>query len=297
MLDSTLEFMAFSRWPEEARTVLTLTALLIAALIARRILLRVLTGFFDTLAKRLPSVEERRRVETLGRVFRHTISVVLLVMIGMMALNTLGIPIAPILGAAGVAGVAIGFGAQSLVKDFFTGVFLLLEDQIRVGDVVEIAGKTGVVENLTLRRTKLRSYDGGVHYVPNGLITTVTNHSTEFAFAVIEVAVFYRENIERLFAMMRDVAAELRADASFAGAITDDLEISGIENWSDLSMTVRCRIKVRPLEQWRVRREFLKRLNLAFHRAGVEVPSHFKVGADAAASSQEVRNRVSGTAP
>ena len=232
-----------------------------------------------------------------GRVFRHTISVVLLVMIGMMALNTLGIPIAPILGAAGVAGVAIGFGAQSLVKDFFTGVFLLLEDQIRVGDVIEIAGKTGVVENLTLRRTKLRSYDGGVHYVPNGLITTVTNFSTEFAYAVVEVAVFYREDVDRIFMLLRNIATELRADPAYSRAITDDLEISGIENWSDLSMTVRCRIKVRPLEQGRVRREFLKRLNLAFHRAGIAVPSHFKLAPEDATSTQEVRNRVSGTAP
>lgn len=277
MLDTFLDFMAFSRWPDEARTILTLILLLTVALIARRVLLRLLAGFFETLAKRLPSVEEQRRVETLGRVFRHTISVVLLVMIGMMALNTLGIPIAPILGAAGVAGVAIGFGAQSLVKDFFTGIFLLLENQIRVGDVVEIAGKTGVVESLTLRRTKLRSYDGGVHFVPNGLITTVTNHSTEFAYAVVEVAVFYREDVERIFGLLREIAIELRGDPAFAQAITDDLEISGIENWSDLSMTVRCRIKVRPLEQGRVRREFLKRLNLAFHRSGVAVPSQFKL--------------------
>src|SRR5690606_23855286 len=111
----------------------------------------------------------------------------------------LGVAIAPILGAAGVAGIAIGFGAQSLVKDFFTGFFLLVENQIRVGDVVEIAGKSGVVESLSLRRTKLRAYDGSVHYVSNGLITTVTNMSTEFAFAVVDVRVSYRDDIDRVF--------------------------------------------------------------------------------------------------
>ena len=130
---------------------------------------------------------------------------------------------------AGVAGVAIGFGAQSLVKDFFSGMFLLLENQIRVGDVVEIAGKTGVVEELTLRRTKLRSFDGAVHYVSNGLITTVSNFSTEFAFAVADVSVSYREDLDHVYSVMRSTAAELREDPGFQTAIVDALEIAGVE--------------------------------------------------------------------
>src|SRR5690606_2238405 len=124
-------------------------------------------------------------------------STVIVVVAATLVLNQLGVSIAPILGAAGVVGIAIGFGAQSLVKDVFTGFFLLIENQIRVGDVVEIAGKAGSVEEISLRRMKLRAYDGSVHYISNGLITTVTNMSTAFAVAVVDLAVAFRERLHR----------------------------------------------------------------------------------------------------
>lgn len=272
MIESWLEYFAQTEWSPQWATAATLVAVLIAAFVARRVLLNVLARFFLALAARSPSHEERKRIETLARVLRHAASLTLIVVAVLVGLNTVGVSIAPILGAAGVAGVAIGFGAQSLVKDFFSGMFLLLENQIRVGDVVEIAGKTGVVEELTLRRTKLRSFDGAVHYISNGLITTVSNFSTEFAFAVADVSVSYREDLDHVYAVMRSTAATLRDDDMFRAAIVDALEIAGVEQLADSAIVIRCRMKTVPAEQWRVRREFLKRLKIAFDREGISIP-------------------------
>lgn len=272
MSESWFNSLAQIEWSPEWATAATLVVALIAAFVVRRVVLNLLARFFDALAARSPSLEEKKRIATLARVLRHAASLTLIIVAVLVGLNTIGVSIAPILGAAGVAGVAIGFGAQSLVKDFFSGMFLLLENQIRVGDVVEIAGKTGVVEELTLRRTKLRSFDGAVHYVSNGLITTVSNFSTEFAFAVADVGVSYREDLDHVYSVMRATAAELRTDSSFSAAIVDALDIAGVEQLADSAIVIRCRMKTLPAEQWRVRREFLKRLKLAFDREGISIP-------------------------
>ena len=272
MFESWLNALANTEWSPQWATAASLIGVLIAAFIVRSLVLKVLARFFVALSARSPSIEERKRIETLARVLRHAASLTLIVVAVLVGLNTIGVSIAPILGAAGVAGVAIGFGAQSLVKDFFSGMFLLLENQIRVGDVVEIAGKNGVVEELTLRRTKLRSFDGAVHYISNGLITTVSNFSTEFAFAVADVGVSYREDLDHVFSVMRATAAELREDPQFSAAVVDALDIAGVEQLADSAIVIRCRMKTVPAEQWRVRREFLKRLKIAFDREGISIP-------------------------
>jgi len=143
---------------------------------------------------------------------------------------------------------------------------------VRQGDVVEVAGKGGLVEEMTLRYIRLRDYEGSVHYVPNGTITSVTNRSRGFAYAVIDVGVAYREDLDEVYAVMREVAAELRVDPEFADKIEDDLEIAGVDNWADSAVMIRCRFKVKPLEQWGVRRAFLHRLKKAFDAAGIEIP-------------------------
>jgi small conductance mechanosensitive channel len=216
--------------------------------------------------------EQVRRAETLGRVFRYLISVIIALVAGMLVLSELGVSVAPILGAAGVAGLAVGFGAQSLVKDYFTGFFLLLENQLTKGDVVQIADKSGLVEDVTLRYVQLRDYDGNVHFVPNGLISTVTNMSRGFAYAVIDVGVAYRENVDEAFAAMRDAAAALQADPAYASRILDALEIAGVERWDDSAVVLRSRFRVRPLQQWDVRREYLRRLKREFDARGIEIP-------------------------
>ena len=190
----------------------------------------------------------------------------------------LSLPIVFCLGAAGVVGLAVGFGAQALVKDFFTGFFLLLENQVRHGDVVEAASKTGVVEELTLRYLRLRDYSGNVHFIPNGSISTVTNMSQGYAYAVIDAGVAYGESIERVISIMRATGERLREDAEFAGKILDDIEIAGVDAWADSAIVIRCRFRVAPLEQWGVRREYLRRLKEAFDREGIEIPfPHLKL--------------------
>src|SRR5690606_31667046 len=250
---------ALSPYADELRVVVSIAAILLAATLLRHLGWQLLAPFFRRITQRASTIEERRRLDTVVRIARQSLSTVIVVVAATLVLNQLGVSIAPILGAAGVVGIAVGFGAQSLVKDVFTGFFLLIENQIRVGDVVEIAGKSGVVEQLSLRRIKLRSYDGSVHYISNGLITTVTNMSTEFAFAVVDIGVAYREDIDGVYAVMREAAEALRGSPDFGAKIIGDLEIAGVDQWADSAVMIRARIRTLPLEQWGVRREYLKR--------------------------------------
>lgn len=216
--------------------------------------------------------EEKKRVETLGRVFRYVTSVTIIVVAIMLALSEIGVSIAPLLATAGVAGIAIGFGAQSVVKDYFTGIVMLLENQIRQGDIVEVAGKAGFVEEVTLRYVRLRDYQGSVHFVPNGVITTVTNLSRNFAFAVIDIGVSYRSDIDQVFDIMRDVSSALRHDPEFGDKILDDIEIAGVEQWADSAVMIKARIKVVALWHGPIRREYLRQLKIAFDANNIEIP-------------------------
>ena len=251
---------------------LRIAVILVVAWIAVAVLHRLIRLFRERISARMSDAEAVKRATTLGRVIRYLATVLVTLIAGMLILSEVGISVAPILGAAGVVGIAVGFGAQSLVKDYFTGFFILLENQIRQGDVVTIADIGGLVEEVTLRFVRLRDYDGNVHYVPNGLITTVTNRSRGFAHAVIDVGIGYGEDIDEAFAVMRTVAEELKADPQFGPKILADLDIAGVDNWGDSAIMLRCRFKVAPLEQWAVRREYLRRLKKAFDAAGIEIP-------------------------
>jgi small conductance mechanosensitive channel len=261
-----------SGWRALAITFAHVVIILGLAWLALRLSRRGLARLRARMQQDLADPEQVKRLNTLEQVFRYTISVVIVLVTGMLVLAELGISIAPILAAAGVIGIAVGFGAQSLVKDYFNGLFLLLENQVRQGDVVQIADKSGLVEQMTLRYIRLRDYEGAVHYVPNGTIGTVTNRSRGFAYAVIEVRVAYREDLDEVCAVMREVAAGMRTDPELGPKIEDDLEIAGVDQWADFSVIVRCRFKVKPLEQWDVRRAFLYRLKHAFDAAGIEIP-------------------------
>jgi len=270
-------------WGGPALIALRITLIAIVAWTAAAILNRMIRLFRERIAGRLGDREQVKRAETLGRVFRYIVSVVLSIIAGILILSELGVSIAPILGAAGVVGLAIGFGAQSLVKDYFTGFFLLLENQLTTGDVVEVGGKSGLVEDVTLRFVRLRDYSGNVHYIPNNLITTVTNMSRGFAQAVIDVGVAYREDTDVAVDVMKVVGKELRGDAVYGPKILGDLDIAGVERWDDSAVILRCRFKVAPLEQWGVRREFLRRMKKAFDASGIEIPfPHLTIYAGAA---------------
>jgi moderate conductance mechanosensitive channel len=233
---------------------------------------RLVGGVHGRVVQRIADPEQVRRAETLGRILRYAVSVSVTVIAVLLVLSQLGISITPILGAAGVVGVAVGFGAQSLVRDYFTGISLLLENQLAKGDVVTIVGFTGVVEDLTLRYIQLRDYQGNVHYVPNGLITTVTNMSRGYAYAVIDIGVAYRENLDQVIPVLLDEAERFATQPLVADKILEPFEFAGVEQLGDSAVTLRGRFKVRPLEQWTVRREFLRRIKQRFDLEGIEIP-------------------------
>jgi moderate conductance mechanosensitive channel len=224
------------------------------------------------MAARTAATDELRRIDTVGTAFRYFATVLVVLVAGMLVLGELGISVTPILATAGVAGIAIGFGAQSLIRDYFNGFFLLLEDQIREGDVVEIAGKVGQAEEITLRYVRLRDFDGYVYFVPNGEIKVVVNRTRGFAQAVIDVVVKSSQKVDEAFAVMREVGEELRRDPKYGPSILGDVEIAGIERWEHTGLYLRCRIKVTPLEQWNVRAEFLRRVKAAFEARGIQSP-------------------------
>jgi moderate conductance mechanosensitive channel len=259
-------------WGGPALAALRILLIIIAAWVAIAVLQRLVREARIRIAAHTSDADGVRRAETVGRVVRYLIALVVSALAVMMVLAEVGISLAPILGAAGVVGLAIGFGAQSLVKDYFTGFFILFEDQIRTGDVVTVAGIGGLVEDITLRHVRLRDYDGTVHFVPNNLITTVSNMSRGYAQSVVDIGVAYREDLDEVFSVMREVAATLRLDPAFAERILADLELAGVERWDDSAVALRCRFKVQPLAQWDVRREYLRRLKKAFDERGIEIP-------------------------
>jgi small conductance mechanosensitive channel len=272
--------------------------ILVLAWIAVSLSQRLIRGIRRYMHARATSAEDAKRVDTIGRVFRYIAAVVITLVAGMLVLSELGVSIAPILGAAGVVGVAVGFGAQSLVKDFFSGFFMLLENQIRVGDVVNVSGKSGLVEEVTLRYVRLRDYEGNVHFIPNGEITVVSNFTLDFAYAVVDVGVAYREDADQALEIMRQVAEKMRQDTAFAQKITEPVEVVGVERWDDSAVILRVRFKVLPIEQWNVRREYLKRLKRAFDAAGVEIPyPHVTVYAGQARDGSAPPFRLAPSAP
>ena len=217
--------------------------------------------------------DEISRIETLARVFRAVATIVIILVAGTLILDALGISVAPILATAGVAGLAIGFGAQSLIKDYFAGFFLLFEDQVRQGDVIEVVGKSGVVEDVTLRHVRLRDFDGHVHFVPNGEIKVLTNRTRGFAYATMDIGVAYKSDLDQALALLREVGASLRADPAWRSRIAEDLEVQGVEQLGESAVVLRSRFKVVPaIEQWNVRREFLRRFKKACDERGIEIP-------------------------
>jgi small-conductance mechanosensitive channel len=231
-----------------------------------------LIGGFHRVVERRRGGEDLRRINTVGAVLRNVATVLVVLVAGMLVLGEVGVSVAPILGAAGVAGLAIGFGAQSLIKDYFTGFFLLIEDQIREGDVVELAGKAGEVEEVTLRYVRLRDGDGFVYFIPNGEIKMVVNRTRLFAYAMIDAAILGHHDVEPAQVAMREVGEALRKDPKLGPAILADIEIFGVERWEQWGMGLRCRFKVLAHQRDNVRREFLRRLAGAFDARGIKSP-------------------------
>ncbi|MCF8432103.1 MAG: mechanosensitive ion channel family protein, partial [Melioribacteraceae bacterium] len=219
-----------------------------------------------------PPSESQKRIETLTRLAKQGAILVLWVVIGLTILDQVGVKMGPILASAGIVGIAIGFGAQNLVRDFISGFFITLEGQIRVGDVAIINGTGGLVEKINFRTTVLRDLSGVVHVFPNGAINTLSNVTKEWSAYVFEIGVAYKENTDRVIEVIKKVAEELEKDVEFAKAIIEPIEIFGVDKFADSAVVIKGRIKTKPIRQWTVGREFLKRIKIAFDEKGIEIP-------------------------
>ena len=212
------------------------------------------------------------RLRTIGGLVKNAVNVLVVGAATLMILEEVGVNITPLLTAAGIGGLAVGFGAQNLVRDVISGFFLILEDQIHVGDVVKIDATSGVVESVKLRTVVLRDLSGTVHVIPNGAITTLSNMTKDFAYSVLDVGVAYKEDTDHVVDVLRDVGADVRADADFGPHILDELEILGVDDFADSAVTIKIRIKTRPLKQWMVGRELRRRIKKTFDAQGIEIP-------------------------
>ncbi len=247
--------------------------IVIIAFVVIRVARIVINRSRDRIAlKTKADVEKAKRTETLAGLFEKTIRAIVLTAASLMVLESLGINIGPLLAGAGVIGLAVGFGAQSLVKDVISGFFILLENHMNVGDVVGIAGKDGVIESINLRVTTLRDYSGNVHIIPNGQISVLTNMTKEFSRAVLEIGVAYKENVDEVMQLMKTVAAEMADDPDYSDRILRPMEMSGLDSFGDSSVNIKARIDTRPCEQWNVAREYRRRLKKAFDEKGIEIP-------------------------
>lgn len=244
--------------------VLTFVFLKAAAAITRR-MRRLMT-------RKGADVEYEKRSGTFAELVHWVLRVVILAVAAMVILEEIGVPVAPILATAGVVGLAVGFGAQNLVQDFISGFFLLLEDQVRVGDVIQIGDKSGLVEKVTLRMVVLRGADGGVHFIRNGKIDVVTNLTKEFSYYVFNVGVAYRENVDEVIQVLRSLDEEMRRDPAFKNDILAPLDVQGLDSFDASSVNLKARIKTRPSKQWGIGREFNRRIKLKFDALNIEMP-------------------------
>jgi small conductance mechanosensitive channel len=217
-------------------------------------------------------LERKKRIQTLGQLLRVVATLLVAGVATLMTLSLFSVDIRPILTGAGIAGLAVGFGAQNLVRDIIAGFFLILEDQVRLGDVVSINGKSGLVEAIRLRTIALRSQDGTVHVIPNGVINELSNMTKDYSFAVLDIGIPYEEDVDKVEAILKSVAEELRSDPVHGPNILEPLEVIGLEAFGESAIQFRIRIKTVPIQQWGVGRELRRRIKTAFEKRGVQFP-------------------------
>jgi small-conductance mechanosensitive channel len=220
----------------------------------------------------LDALERAKRARTLGAAINKVVTAAVAAIALLMVLRELRVDIAPVLTGAGIVGLAVGFGAQTLVRDVISGFFLILEDQVRVGDVAAINGTGGLVEQINLRTIVLRDIEGTVHVFPNGSITTLANRSKDFSYYVIDLGVSYHNDPDRVADILREVGAGLQGDPKFGPFILEPIEVLGVDAFGDWAATLKARIKTVPLKQWDVGRELRRRIKRALDEQGIEMP-------------------------
>src|SRR4030042_2990470 len=225
----------------------------------------------------LQAAEAKKRAHTLGNTLRHGILIVISFIASLMILGELGIQLGPLLATAGIGAIAIGFGAQSLVKDVISGFFIILENQYRIGDVIEVAGVSGLVESVSLRKTVLRDLKGKVHTIPNGEIKVVSNLSKEWSRSVLDLGISYRDDIDQIVDLLVQIGKEMESEEPYKSAILEPLQFLGVEKFDESQMVIRRMVKTVPLKQWEGGRRLRRRIKIRFDENGIQLPFPHRV--------------------
>jgi len=266
--------ISVTSWTEIWQTLALIVAALVIWLVARASIRHWATGARRKL-EASGTVEDRaraQRFDTIAGSLTMVAFIVIAVVAVVMVLAVWGVPIGPIVASLSVVGFAVGFGAQSLIKDVIAGMFVLIENQYALGDVVEIAGVTGTVEELRLRTTVLRGLDGSVYHVPNGEVRVAKNITHDFSRLVIDVAVAYEESVDRAITVIADEASRFSDDPEWSGRLIEETQVLGVDELADSGVLIRVLITTDPEERWAVKREFLRRIKNRFDEEGIEIP-------------------------
>ncbi len=264
-------------WEQIIFTSTRILLVLVLAWLGMVILRKILSQFEQRLLKQSkikgePPSESEKRVETVIRLIRQAVLIVLWVTTILIILKEIGIDVGPILASAGIVGLAVGFGAQNLVRDVISGFFIILENQVRVGDVAIVNGTGGLVERVNFRTIILRDLGGVVHIFPNGTITTLSNLTNDWSAYVFNIGIAYKENTDKVIEIMKSVGSEMKQDENVGSFMLDEPEIFGVDKFDDSAVVIKGRIKTKPIRQWQVGREYLRRIKLAFDDVGIEIP-------------------------
>jgi moderate conductance mechanosensitive channel len=254
-----------------------IVAILVAAYVAAKIVNKSIRTIRVQIIERMKKygradIEVEKRAATLSGILRKTVVIAIWLLALVMALKESGFDIAPLLAGAGVVGLAVGFGAQNLVRDLVSGLFILLENQVRVNDVAIINGTGGLVEQINLRTIVLRGQDGTVHIFPNGTITTLSNMTHEFSYYLFNIGVAYKEDTDHVVEVLKQVADELMQEEKYKPLILAPLEVLGVDQFGDSAVVIKARFKTVPIQQWTVGREMNRRIKKKFDEVGIEIP-------------------------
>jgi small conductance mechanosensitive channel len=270
-------FLGDFTWEAIIKTGLRISMMIVFAWVAMKLLQKSIQRLEKNLILKSqkagePPSESQKRIETIVRLIKQALFIALWLTFSLMLLKEFGVEIGPIIASAGVVGLAVGFGAQNLVRDIIAGFFIILENQIRVGDVALVNGTGGLVEKINFRTTVLRDLGGAVHVFPNGNITTLSNLTNEWSAYIFEIGVAYKENTDHVIDIMKEVGKEMRKDETYGPLMLEDPDIFGLDKFSESSVIIKGRIKTKPIRQWEVGREYLRRIKISFDAHHIEIP-------------------------
>lgn len=300
---NTLAWLTSDMGRHVLSSLVSIAAVLIGALIVWELVNSAIERYLSkNTDKDGNAIERSARARTLLPLLRNLVMIVLVVLVSLIVLSELGVNIAPLLAGAGVVGVAIGFGSQKLVQDVITGAFILFEDTIAVGDSIKVGEHSGSVEAMTIRTIRLRDANGQVHTLPFSSVSTIVNMSRDFSFYNFDIGVSYREDVDEVMGVIKQVGAELKADPDWSASINDEIEVFGLDRFGDSAVMIRGRIKTNPSKQAPVGREFNRRIKQRFDALNIEIPSpvmtvYFGQDKDGNANPLRVVSGLAHTAP